>query len=126
MSKRERRNRRDAGTVTAEFAAGLPILVVLLAIALGAVSAVTTQLRCEHAAYQAVRAATRGADTSEVTATMPDGARLRIGETDSGYGGDGMVTATVTARVRILGAKLPVITVVATRVAASERPTGSP
>ncbi len=106
--------------VTAEFAAGLPILVVMLTIALGAISAVTTQLRCEHAAYLAARAAARGADTSDAAATVPDGARLRISSEQD------MVRVTVTSRVRILGATLPSLTMTATRLAAQEPRAGSP
>jgi Flp pilus assembly protein TadG len=105
--------------VTAEFAAGLPIMVVMLVIALGAVSAVTTQLRCEHAAYVAARAAARGADTSDAAATLPDGARLQI--SDASGNSENMVRAIVTARVRVWGATLPAVTVVATRFAVREQ-----
>ncbi len=107
--------RHDVGTVTAEFAAGLPILVMMLAIALGAVSAVTTQLRCEYAAYVVARAAARDADTSAAAAVVPDGARLEV--RDEGE----LMRATVTARVQILGTPLPAITVTATRHAVPEQ-----
>ncbi|MDP9241529.1 MAG: pilus assembly protein, partial [Actinomycetota bacterium] len=52
--------RSDGGSVTAELATALPVLVFLLAVALGAVGAVTAQLRCVDAAREGARAAARG------------------------------------------------------------------
>jgi Flp pilus assembly protein TadG len=50
----------DQGTVTVEAALALCSLVVVLSLVLGAVSAVTAQLRCVDAAREAARLAARG------------------------------------------------------------------
>lgn len=52
--------RDDRGTVTVEAALALCSLVVVLALVLGAVSAVAAQLRCVDAAREAARLAARG------------------------------------------------------------------
>ncbi len=54
------------GSVTAETAAVLPALMVVLAAALWAIQAVTAQLQCVDAARAAVRAAARGEPSDEV------------------------------------------------------------
>jgi hypothetical protein len=55
-----RRCRGDAGTVTAEFAAALPAVVLVLACALGAIELGGEQLRLQGAAFDAARLLGRG------------------------------------------------------------------
>src|SRR4051812_17400166 len=53
-------DRREAGMVTAETAVVLPVLLLVLAGAVAAVTVVGGQLRCVDAAREGVRAAARG------------------------------------------------------------------
>ncbi len=108
---RPRLSSRDSGMVTAELAATMPALVLMLTVALGAVSAVTTQLRSEHAACMAARAVARG---EHPAGSMPRAAQLTV-VTEAG-----MVRATVQAHMRLGGAALPVIQISAVCVAAAE------
>ncbi|KAB1933859.1 mucin-associated surface protein [Micromonospora sp. ALFpr18c] len=105
----------DRGSFTAELAAGLPALVLLLLAGLTAVNAVGTQASCLHAAREAALAAARGADGStDGRGAGPPGAEVSVSI-------DGeRVYATVRAPVRTLGGRLPRITVAATAVAALE------
>jgi Flp pilus assembly protein TadG len=68
--------------VTAETAVVLPVLVLVLAAAVGALVVVAAQLRCIDAAREAVRAAARGEDPATVAAVAsvaaPDGARVEV------------------------------------------------
>jgi hypothetical protein len=102
----------DRGSFTAELAAGLPALMLLLFAGLTAVSAVTVKGQCVDAAREAALATARGAPAP--TRFAPPGASVQI-EVD----GDA-VAARVRAPVRLLGAHLPVITVEGTAVAARE------
>ncbi len=74
------RRARDAGMVTAELAAVLPAIVLVLAVALNAVAIGIDQIRCVDAARTAVREAARGESVSSATAAgrraAPDGARI--------------------------------------------------
>ncbi|WP_184539530.1 TadE family type IV pilus minor pilin [Micromonospora polyrhachis] len=106
---------RDRGSYTAELAAGLPALMLLLFVGLTSVHAVTTKAQCVDAAREAALAAARGEDgVSAGQRAAPAGAVVSVavaGET---------VAATVRAPVRALGARLPRLTVSATAVAAVE------
>ncbi|MEH1167862.1 TadE family type IV pilus minor pilin [Micromonospora sp. CPCC 205539] len=107
--------RGDRGSFTAELAAGLPALLLLLLGGLTAVNAVSTQASCLHAAREAALAAARGADGSA------DGRRLAPPGAEVSVSIDGdRAQATVRAPVRALGGQLPRTTVVATAVAAVE------
>ncbi|MFU8851685.1 TadE family type IV pilus minor pilin [Micromonospora sp. SL1-18] len=111
----------ERGSFTAELAAGLPALVLLLLAGLTTVEAVTTRAGCLDAAREAALAASRGEPGSAVGARhAPAGADISV--TVSGD----RVTATVRAPVRALGARLPRITVSATAVAAVEPGTPGP
>jgi Flp pilus assembly protein TadG len=112
---------RDRGSFTAELAAGLPALMLLLLTGLTAVSAVTTKAQCVDAAREAVLAASRGeSGTAAGKRSAPAGATVAVAV-------DGeLVTATVQVPVRALGARLPRITVGATAVAAVEPGTPEP
>ncbi|MFY1688461.1 TadE family type IV pilus minor pilin [Plantactinospora sp. WMMB782] len=106
---------RDRGSFTAELAAGLPALLLLLLAGLTAVNAVTTKGQCVDAAREAALAASRGAagEPAGVRAAPP-GATVSVS-----VRGDEVV-ATVRAPVRALGARLPRLTVSAIAVAAVE------
>jgi Flp pilus assembly protein TadG len=58
------------GSVTAETAAMLPALMIVLAAALWAIQAVTVQLECVDAARTAARAAARGEPLNQVRALV--------------------------------------------------------
>lgn len=96
------RRRRDAGSVTAEFALLLPAVVVLLALALGAVRIVVTQVQCVDAARAAARVAARGESLEVVErvarAAGPAGAVVRV---DSGDEGGSPVAGAATVRVEV-------------------------
>lgn len=98
--------RRDAGSVTAEFALLLPAVVVLLALALGAVRVVVTQVQCVDAARAAARAAARGESLDVVErvarAAGPAGARVRV-EDGSLVAGAATVRVEVSVRQRLAG-----------------------
>jgi hypothetical protein len=114
---------RDRGSFTAELAAGLPALVLLLMVGLTAVSGVSTKLACVHAAREAALAASRG-EPAESAGRMaaPTGSTIAV-TVDAGR-----ARATVSAPVRPLGARLPALRVTATAVAAVEPgvPGGAP
>ncbi|PWR08330.1 mucin-associated surface protein [Micromonospora acroterricola] len=105
----------DRGSFTAELAAGLPALLLLLLAGLTAVNAVSTRASCLHAAREAALAAARGSDgNADGRPTPPPGAEMSVT-----IEGD-RAQATVRAPVRALGGRLPRLTVVATAVAAME------
>ncbi|WP_326564514.1 TadE family type IV pilus minor pilin [Micromonospora peucetia] len=112
---RRRSAGRDRGSFTAELAAGLPALLLLLFAGLSAVNAVGTRAGCLHAAREAALAASRGADGANAASdAIPAGAEVTV--TVDGQ----RVVATVRAPVRALGSRLPRIFVTATAVAAME------
>lgn len=105
----------DRGAFTAELAAGLPALMLLLLCGLTAVGAVTAQGRCVDAAREgALEAARGGAGLENAARIAPADARINLVE------GEDTVTVTVRARVPFLGGHLPAITVRAEAVAARE------
>lgn len=73
--------------VTAELAAAFPALVLVLAVAVGAVAAGIDQIRCVDAARLAVRALARGDPQGTVLASArsaaPAGARIQVSATGS-------------------------------------------
>ncbi|MFF5080676.1 TadE family type IV pilus minor pilin [Actinoplanes sp. NPDC000266] len=111
--RRRRRSGRDRGAFTAELAAGLPALMVLLAAGLTAVKAVTAQAQCVAVARDAALATARG-EPGPGAGAGPPGAVVQI----SGEGE--MVTARVSAPIRLLGGGPTVITVEGSAVAARE------
>ncbi|MCO8273339.1 hypothetical protein M1L60_22350 [Actinoplanes sp. TRM 88003] len=118
--RRRRWPGHDRGAFTAELAAGLPALMLLLMAGLTAVSAVATKGQCVDAAREAALAAARGGSGAEEGARVaPPGALVELG------GDAEVVTARVRARLRVLGANLPAITVEGTATAARE-PSGLP
>ena len=108
--------------VTAELALALPSLVVALALALWAVSAVSAQVRCVDAARSAARAAARGEPDAAVEAAAraaaPAGATVTVARAA------GLVEVDVAVHVHPLpggpGARLPALTVHAAATAPDE------
>ncbi len=107
--------------VTAELAAGFPALVLVLLMAIWAITFATGQLRCSDAAREAARAAARGEDLAvvrEVAAeSAPSGANVVIDEVD------GLIEVRVSARLAMpgpLGDTLPTTTVSGRSVALAE------
>ena len=90
----------DRGSVTAEFAIVLPVLVLLIAFGVGALSATSARVRLEDAAADAARLVARGDDraaAAEAVTRAVGGARLGIDRRDE------LVCATATASARVLG-----------------------
>lgn len=104
----------ERGSFTAELAAGLPALLVLLLAGLTVMNAVSTQASCLHTAREAALAAARGASNADGEQAAPPGVEVSVS-----IDGD-RVRATARAPVRALGGRLPRITVAATAVAAVE------
>ena len=106
---------RDRGSFTAELAAGLPALMVLLLFGLTAVVAVSTKLQCLDAAREGAIAAARGEPGAAAAERVaPPGAAVSVDAAAED------VTVSVSARVGVLGAHLPVVVVRASAVAARE------
>jgi hypothetical protein len=104
--------------VTAELAACLPVLVLLLAVALSAVSVASVRVRAQDAAREAARAAARGDDhnAAELARAAAPGAQIRLQVT-----GDDVV-AIASVRAHLLVPFLPPVTVTEQAVAAREPP----
>ena len=83
----------DRGSVTAEFAAALPAVLLCLALCVGAIQAGAQQARLLDHAAAAARLIARG----DAAPRPPDGATRRIGSDD------GLLCVTVTAPSRAGG-----------------------
>jgi Flp pilus assembly protein TadG len=105
--------------VTAETAVVLPVLLLVLAGAVAAVTLVGAQLRCVDAAREGARAAARGETVAVVTAlagrAAPDGAITSVAVSGQ------EVRVTVTADVPALGV-LPLRVGVAAQAVALREP----
>ncbi|MGE5829725.1 MAG: TadE family type IV pilus minor pilin [Micromonosporaceae bacterium] len=109
------RARPDRGSATAELAVGLPALVLLSIVAVTAVGAVLTQLRCVDAAREAARAQARGEQgVAAAQRVAPPGAAIGVEFVD------GTVRVTVRVTVHPIGGRLPGFPVTAVSVAALE------
>lgn len=96
----------DRGSFTAELAAGLPALMVLLLVGLTAVAAGVAKVQCVDAARDGALAGARGEPARPAAVRLaPDGAEIEIA------GDEEAVTARVRARVRLPGSRLSVLTV---------------
>lgn len=104
----------DRGAVTVEAALALCSLVLVLALAVGAIAAVGAQLRCLDAARETARLVARGEPVrarSVGESIAPSGARIQVGVV-----GDA-VTVEVSSGI---GGRLPGLTVSATAVGVLE------
>lgn len=112
----------DRGLVTAELAACLPVLLLVLAVALSAQSAAGTRVRVQDAAREAARAAARGdpAMARRLAARAAPGATVQLGVSGE------EVLAVARARVHPLAGWLPSLTVTETAVAALEPAAADP
>jgi Flp pilus assembly protein TadG len=113
-----RRPARESGMVTAETAIVLPVLLLVLAGAVAAVTVVGAQLRCVDAAREGARAAARGEPGAVVTqlsrGAAPEGAVTTV--TTDGE----QIQVTVSARITPLGPVPLRITVTSQAVALRE------
>ena len=115
MTGRRRPGGRDRGSFTAELAAGLPALMLLLFAGLTAVAAVTAKGQCVDAAREGALAGARGGSAAAAArGQAPAGAEIEVAV------GAETVTVEVRAPVRLLGGHLPAITVRGVAVAARE------
>jgi Flp pilus assembly protein TadG len=110
----------DRGMVTAELAACLPVLLLVLAVALSAVAIGADRVRVQDAAREAARAAARGdrPAAARLVSAMAPGASVRL--TTSGAD----VVAVARLRVHLLAHWLPAVTV-SERAVAEVEPTGA-
>jgi hypothetical protein len=102
---------RERGSVTAEFAAVVPAVVVVLAVSLGGLQLATQQLRLQDAAALVARDAARGADTAGLADSLVPGSKARLERR-----GD-LVCAHVTGRGTRVSALLGAATITATSCA---------
>lgn len=112
----------DAGMVTAETAAVLPVLALVLSLAMWAVAAAAAQVRCSDAAREGVRAAARGESDARVRQLALRAAPAGSSVTVLRLGPD--VEVRIASTVRWAGRGPVSVPVVATAVAALE-PDGS-
>jgi Flp pilus assembly protein TadG len=108
--------------VTAETAVVLPVLLIVLAGAVAAVTVVGAQLRCVDAAREGVRAAARGEPVAVVTALVERAAPAGAVTTVSL--GEDEVRVTVQVRIAALGPVPLHVPVSAEAVALREPGTG--
>jgi Flp pilus assembly protein TadG len=108
--------RSDRGFVTAELAACLPILLLLLAVALNAVTVAGARVRVQDAAREAARAVARGdaATAQRMVAAAAPGSSLRLVPNGE------LTTATVALDVHPLASWLPALRVTASATALTE------
>lgn len=102
--------------VTAELAACLPVLMLILGVVLTAVSVVADRVRVQDAAREAARASARG----DPAAAHRLADRAAPGATVTFARAGPEVTATVRMTVQPLGGMLPSITITEQAVAAAE------
>ena len=96
----------EGGAATAELAVALPSLVIVLAVALGAVDLGLSQVRCVDASRLGARLLARGEPQgralAEVRAAAPEGARVSVTSTATRV--SVIVTGEVPMALRPLGA----------------------
>ncbi len=119
---RSRTAARDRGMVTAELAACLPVLVLLVAVSLSAVTVADVRLRVDDAAREAARAAARGDVPAALRLAEAAAPGVRIALSSAA----GIVTVSATLQVHLLAQALPAVTVTEHAVAAVEPQAGPP
>jgi Flp pilus assembly protein TadG len=122
-----RSDRGCDGSVTAETAVVLPVLVLVVAVLLGLARVISGELAVEEAAGVGARAAARGESAGEVvrlaSKVAPPGAAVSVERRD------GLVTVRVSAALSPLGLAarlLPELTVTASARALDESAGGFP
>ncbi|MEO9015381.1 MAG: TadE family type IV pilus minor pilin [Terrimesophilobacter sp.] len=103
----------DAGTVTAEFAAVVPAVILILAVCLGSVHLAGRRLTLQDAASDTARILARGEPSTAARRAQ----QLVPGVTVAEQSRDGMVCATLTAPVAVAGGMLGTITLTASSCA---------
>jgi hypothetical protein len=113
---------RDGGMVTAELATALPVLVLLLAVALSAVSVADAKVRVQDAAREAARAVARGdsSHAQSLASAAAPGVEVTIDSKD----GDVVVVAEL--HQHLIASWLPAVTVTARAVAELEPTSSAP
>jgi Flp pilus assembly protein TadG len=106
---------RDSGMATAEMAAALPVLMLLVLTAVYAVQVAGMRVRCLDAAREVARAAARSDPRAAAVgrAVLP-GASVAVRRSSS------TVSAVVTVRLHPLGGGLPAVTITEQVTAATE------
>ncbi|PTR21587.1 hypothetical protein C8K36_1149 [Rhodococcus sp. OK519] len=105
--------RADAGAVTVEAAIAIASIVTVVVLCIGAIAAVSTQVRCIDAAREAARLAARDDRANAVVVAR----RVAPGNADIAVRDDGeFVVATVRARAALF----PLVELSAEAVAARE------
>ena len=119
---RSERCHGDRGTVTAELAVCLPVLVLFLSVMLSAVSVVGLRVRAQDAAREAARAAARGDDAAarQLALQAAPGVALTLATS-----GD-EVTAAARVSAHLLVHWLPTVTVQEQATAALEAGSDGP
>ena len=111
-------HRAEQGTATAELAVALPSLVLVLAVALGAVHLGLDQVRCVDAARLGARALARGEQEGvvlrEIAAAAPPGAQVSVTRADGEV--SVVVGSASPAVLRPLGVLTPVRATAVARV----------
>jgi Flp pilus assembly protein TadG len=116
------RPRGDRGTVTAELATCLPVLVLLLGVVLSAVSVAGTRVRVQDAAREAARAAARGDDAAARALAQQYAPGVAVSVSTSNE----QVSVVARVRAHVLASWLPAVTVTERAVAAVEPTSGAP
>jgi len=101
---------------TVELAVCLPVLVLVLLVALSAVTVAGAKVRVQDAAREAARAAARGDPVAASALAQRAMRSVRI----EVAAGDGLTTVTATARVHLLASWLPAATLTERASAALE------
>jgi Flp pilus assembly protein TadG len=107
--------------VTAELATVLPVLVLLLAVVLSAVSVAGARVRVQDAAREAARAAARGDDAAARRLAQQEAPGVAVTITRD----DGEVTAVARLPAHLVAGWLPAVTVTGRAVAALEPGVGA-
>lgn len=115
-SDRTAARRDDSGMATAELAACLPVLVLLVAFVVSVTTVGSAAVRAQDAAREAARAAARG-DNAAASRLAHDAAP---GSTVTISRGTDAVTAVVELHEHLLLSWLPAVTVTGRAVAAQE------
>lgn len=99
-----RRARNDRGMVSAEFAAAMPAVALIVALACSVLGFVVDEIRCLDAARAAARSASRGDPVRESRKVAQ---QLAPSDATVAISGRDVVTVVVSAPARRIGGRLP-------------------